>query len=57
MTHPVFLIYQLGFEQEVWVSRHHHHVLQLWEEEEEECSETEGGGETSAPALPRVPSH
>ena len=27
MTHPVFLIYELGFEQEVWVSCHHHHVL------------------------------
>lgn len=27
MTHPIFLIYELGFEQEVWVSRHHHHVL------------------------------
>ena len=29
MTHPIFLIYELGFEQEVWVSRHHHHVLKL----------------------------
>lgn len=29
LTHPIFLIYELRFEQEVWVSCHHHHVLQL----------------------------
>ncbi len=32
VTHPVFLIYELRFEQEVWVSCHHHHVFQLGEE-------------------------
>ena len=29
VTHPIFLIYELRFEQEVWVPGHHHHVLQL----------------------------
>lgn len=31
MTHPVFFIYELRFDHEVWVSCHHHHILQLGE--------------------------
>lgn len=35
-THPVLLIYELRFEQKVWVSCHHHHVLQLGIEGEDD---------------------
>lgn len=35
MTHPILLINELRFEQEVWVSCHNHHVLELEQEETE----------------------
>ena len=38
LTHPVFLVYELWFEEEVWIACHHHHMLQLTERERDvEC--------------------
>lgn len=38
-THPIFLIDELRFEQEVGVSRHYHHVLELEQEEKTAASQ------------------